>query len=412
LLLPRIQIEHHRCFRDETAIELRPFTIIYGRNQAGKSTLVRLLPLLGDSLASNQGPLDMTSPALRGASFKELGWLGPDYKATQRLGFSAAGAIDREHLRMDIVDEGRGPFVNRVRAVSGAFTFDASWDGPVDGVSPGHRSTYSGTLDGAAWSGPLEFRSLLPAKLPGQADLVREAVAETLAILGRVQWLQANRASAVQPASSRPARYCSVDGSNLAMHLRPFPEVVDCASTWMSSRDIGLGELRVGEDSEGVPRFEVRPLPGWERLPERLAGDGLRALLPVLLCACWAETRSVDGPRMLIVEEPEAQLHPKLQIQLAERLVSAVRSGVPVVVETHSVFLLRALQLAVLHGEIASSDVRIYWVERDHQWVSRVREVEVKEDASLQGWPPGVFEEEQALATEIFEKRWEREEGP
>ena len=43
--LPVLQLESFRAFRDRAELELRPLTLLYGRNQVGKSTLLRLLPL-------------------------------------------------------------------------------------------------------------------------------------------------------------------------------------------------------------------------------------------------------------------------------------------------------------------------------------------------------------------------------
>lgn len=73
--------------------------------------------------------------------------------------------------------------------------------------------------------------------------------------------------------------------------------------------------------------------------------------------------------------------------------------------------ILRAVQVAVLDGKLSASDVALYWVEQEAHGGSRLRPIQVRADASLQGWPPGVFEEEQGLAREILTKRWAREDG-
>jgi predicted ATPase len=112
------------------------------------------------------------------------------------------------------------------------------------------------------------------------------------------------------------------------------------------------------------------------------------------------------------MEEPESQLHPHLQVALARRLTESVGRGVPVVAETHSVHVLRAVQLGVLEGRIQPKDIALYWVDQSIEGATSLRAIDVGSDATLQGWPPGVFEEEQALAREILAVRWAREDGP
>src|SRR5947208_6330961 len=65
--------ENYRSFVNEAAIELRPLTLLFGYNSAGKSSIVRLLPLLAASSEPTQfDPLAMDSIATRGASFRDI----------------------------------------------------------------------------------------------------------------------------------------------------------------------------------------------------------------------------------------------------------------------------------------------------------------------------------------------------
>lgn len=44
-----IKAKLFRAFREEVSFEIKPLTLLYGFNQAGKSSLLRLLPFLADS---------------------------------------------------------------------------------------------------------------------------------------------------------------------------------------------------------------------------------------------------------------------------------------------------------------------------------------------------------------------------
>jgi AAA15 family ATPase/GTPase len=83
MLPTKIKVENYRSFEDRQRLDLRPLTLLFGKNNAGKSALLRALPIIGDSLSSKgMSPIDMDSPAVRGARFQDLKWRGEGRSAT------------------------------------------------------------------------------------------------------------------------------------------------------------------------------------------------------------------------------------------------------------------------------------------------------------------------------------------
>ena len=107
-----------RSFRDEAALDVRPLTLLYGFNQAGKSSLLRVLALLADSLQVGAGPLDLQSPALRGATFKELCWLGQAPNLSPWLTLIAPGQPNDSVFKIQFGDT-NGLIVNRLHVTPG-----------------------------------------------------------------------------------------------------------------------------------------------------------------------------------------------------------------------------------------------------------------------------------------------------
>ena len=69
------------------ALELRPLTLLFGCNNAGKSALLRALPLLSASARSRgQQALDLTSPATKHANFDEIRCAFPSEERPRKLG--------------------------------------------------------------------------------------------------------------------------------------------------------------------------------------------------------------------------------------------------------------------------------------------------------------------------------------
>jgi predicted ATPase len=205
----------------------------------------------------------------------------------------------------------------------------------------------------------------------------------------------------------RPSRCCLPDGSDLATLLSARRDIVAHASDWLERCEHIQEAVSIDRDPRGGWQVTLRRA-GWESIPDHLAGEGLRWLLPIALCASWAELGKEDGPSLLAIEELESRLHPVFQLAAFDRLLGLVqRMHLPCVLETHSVYLLRRLQLAVIAGEIAPEDVAVYWAERVGD-AAVVRRIGIDADGRLEGWQPETFEEEQVLSRQIFEARWKR----
>ena len=101
-------------------------------------------------------------------------------------------------------------------------------------------------------------------------------------------------------------------------------------------RDILQGAIRIDLSETRYPSFFYRPT-GWkEDLPLMNTSSMVTELAPVVLYLRHLLGRGDT----LIIEEPESHLHPEMQAALACRLAGLARSGVHVIVTTHSEWLL------------------------------------------------------------------------
>ncbi len=96
------------------------------------------------------------------------------------------------------------------------------------------------------------------------------------------------------------------------------------------------GVVRLERTETGYPHFAYRP-EGWsDDLPLMRASSMVSELAPVVLYL----RHLVRPGDMLIIEEPESHLHPAMQAVFAQELARIARSGIRVVVTTHSEWLL------------------------------------------------------------------------
>ena len=98
----------------------------------------------------------------------------------------------------------------------------------------------------------------------------------------------------------------------------------------------------------GYPEFVYRSHEAEQDIRLTRASSMVSELAPVVLFLRGI----VDPGDTLIIEEPEAHLHPAAQTQMAITLASLVRAGVRVVVTTHSDWLLQEIANLIREGEL------------------------------------------------------------
>lgn len=117
-------------------------------------------------------------------------------------------------------------------------------------------------------------------------------------------------------------------------------------------REILEGAVLFRRSELGYPSFHYRPR-GWDGdLPLMNTSSMVSELAPLVLYL----RHIVKNGDVLIIEEPESHLHPAVQVAFTRWLARAVRSGIRVVVTTHSEWILEALANLVRLSEVPKRD--------------------------------------------------------
>ena len=110
--------------------------------------------------------------------------------------------------------------------------------------------------------------------------------------------------------------------------------------------DVLAGQIHVKPSPSGYPDFRYRPYNMKEDMRLSQASSMVSELAPLVLFI-----RGLIQPGdTLIIEEPEAHLHPGAQTEIAVTLARLVRAGVRVVVTTHSDWLLKEIGNLIREG--------------------------------------------------------------
>jgi predicted ATPase len=120
-------------------------------------------------------------------------------------------------------------------------------------------------------------------------------------------------------------------------------------------------------------------------------GFGVTYTLPILV----AVLASKPGT-LILIENPEAHLHPKGQAKMGELLALAASCGIQIIIETHSDHVLNGIRLAVHNGKLNPNDVQLHYfqrVEKDRIAMSEVVSPSIDRNGRIDQWPDGFFDE-------------------
>lgn len=120
-------------------------------------------------------------------------------------------------------------------------------------------------------------------------------------------------------------------------------------------------------------------------------GFGITYTLPILLGILFSSPGT-----LILLENPEAHLHPKGQSTIGHLLALAANCGVQVVIETHSDHILNGVRLAVHGGKVKPDDVCLHFLERfeyKDPALTKVVTPRIDRNGRIDRWPDGFFDE-------------------
>ncbi len=99
---------------------------------------------------------------------------------------------------------------------------------------------------------------------------------------------------------------------------------------------------------------------------------------------------------IVAVQNPEAHLHPELQIGIAEYFINEAKTGKVFVIETHSDLIIRRALRAILQEEISQNHVGIYFTEKnkvaENATSSSLKPIAVDAMGRISNWPKGFMD--------------------
>lgn len=376
-MLHDLTLDGFRSFRDSTAIKLSPLSIFAGPNNVGKSSVIQILQAFVQSKEARSGAnLLLSGPWCDLGLFDQVVTMGgrkSDHAFAVGLRADSARRQFVVPSFLDVMWRFGAPIedrsVARIQAIDYCCDDVAGQFGPDN--NDDETFTWTEESNGEMRSRGEVFLvdpgSIAPIVINGVSPLITTALGHlfptSVANVHAVgpfrmppQAVYAPRMAKVGPPIGRYGEHTAellwrhrsqvcdliVPGASEAKESRK--PVLSALNDWWSY--IFEGKLALQIDVPARLGYTLAiDTPSADSLSLGQVGIGLSQALPIVATAVVSKPGD-----LVMIETPEAHLHPGAQHRLANMIIELARRGRQVIVETHSEHIVNAVQLAVKNG--------------------------------------------------------------
>ncbi|MEV3963671.1 DUF3696 domain-containing protein [Nocardia sp. NPDC050193] len=356
-MIESLEITNFKCF-EHARFEMRPLTVLTGVNGGGKSTVLQSLLLARQAATGADRTIQLNGPygLTLGEAHEVLHPAAPNPEICVRLTRTSNDAADSWEYRFGVPDEEQALHL----------TLTSAPEEHAPGIgNPGGGFTY------------------LCAERLGPRDVLSVSAQEPDAIGVGVHGEFTAQVLALREMRQVTTRLTVREPLQHSRAASPLPRLQ--AEAWASEiiRPIRITAQWAAGIMASTIRFQETGNYGAEIRPVN-TGFGVSYALPLIVAGLLTQPGD-----MLLVENPEAHLHPAGQSRLGQFLARVAGSGVQVVVETHSDHVLNGARLAVAEDEtLAAGDMVVHYFDRDG-----VTPIQINDKGELDHWPSGFFDQ-------------------
>ncbi|WP_227731168.1 AAA family ATPase [Yersinia proxima] len=377
-MFDKIELHNFKSAR-QLSIQLSPLTVLTGLNGSGKSSILQALALLKQSLKQDKTNQNLI---LRGELIK----LGK----SEDVRFENA---DDDTISLTLLmDSGTVKF--SAIALPDADTLSLTTEGDVGSI-----------ID--AFSNGFQFIQadrITPATQYDQAS-TPEQIEGWLGCNGQytIDYLLRNGTNKISTSRLFPKEHPSLSSEFLAQ-IAPTESLLDQTTGWLQLLSPGVRPRAVALELADATslRFSYTgssvDSTSREHRPSNV-GFGLTYSLPIIVACLSAKKNS-----LLLLENPEAHLHPRGQFALGTLLACCAADDVQIIVETHSDHLLNGIRVATKNNLINNENVSVHFFSRDIEGgeTSIISPV-LYSNGRFSEWPEGFFDEWSKALDELLD---------
>jgi len=404
-MLKELKISNFRIFDEEVTVRFRPITVLIGRNNSGKSSIIKFLLMLQQSLyLIGQNLLQPEGPKVQFGDFHSLKNSITEndelkFRLTVSNDFSIGDAVfGYLKSRGDQYDENRVLYAMYATIPYGENDLSMEHGGALvcgdedilvcnnPALNSGGRllDIVARQPDALDQSEKQEFNAQMNVKdVLLQNITAIEHLSASRKEFGKVIDASAPPLGSVgqkgQYALSQMQRMLDEDNANggyqfVLPHLRNVAGIEDVR--FKKASELSSTCLAKNKATEAI-------------VPINDYGFGVSQCLPIFV---QGAIMKMNSGMFLMVEQPEAQLHPTAQLDMGNFFRDLWKTrGVGSIIETHSDNILLRLRSLVATDQLSADDVSVAYFHLDEKHGSVVRNLDINQDGTMEKGLPMEF---------------------
>lgn len=361
-MIDYISLKNFKCFNEKKEIPVAQITLMYGKNGRGKSTFAQALLLLSQTMKASN---DVENLHLMG-DFVKLGVFN-DVKNSH---------AEKDEIQISIHDGSE-----KVE-----MTFDRNESKPQ-----------TGHLCDLLYNGENRFDIKTDASLEDTSGKETAGTVSDIKLLQNLKsttFVSADRlgpVNTVKRNDNLPANWLGVHGEYvinvLANKGKDFLDEVGKALSYILSG----ATINVEQSTYDID-LRLGSIDGGETYTPVNVGFGYSYILPVVVATLLAKENS-----LMIIENPEAHLHPGAQSRMTKFLIEhTMLKNLQLIVETHSDHIVNGLRIAMKQkfAEISPKDAEIiYFSQSERTGDISYRIIKCDNNGELSEYPDDFLDE-------------------
>lgn len=385
-MLSEIKIHNFKCFKNETTIPIGKLTLLTGVNGKGKSTVVQSLLLTAQSLIENENSnvLILNGGMVNLGTFDDIRSTDSSPKLAVSFQYYFENSENNSHIYWNSKFNRR--YLNEE-------------DGAVE--DEGVLKLISSSLISPLF----EEKNIKTLNYLQNIEGIYHAQLKNLiGDFSRLIFISADRLGPQTFHNSHLNSNIIVgkNGENTALTIHKYREYevtkslrLKTGKTNMFPEQISAwiafifnsGSIKVDSISESLKKMAISPDGTINDYKPENVGYGFSYCLPIIVAGLVAKKGDI-----LIVENPEAHLHPSAQNRITKFLCSVAASGVTTIIETHSPSILNGVRLSVKNSILKGEDTSVLFFGENEKQIERVL---IQDEGNVNHWPKGFFDQDE-----------------
>lgn len=382
-MLTKIELQNFKCFQEKTVFPLGQLTLLTGLNGRGKSSLLQSLLLMRQSIEYDERTrkLILNGNCLNLGTFDEIRNTGTSREKPIYFNYFYDNTTDeitttQGSINYSFVEDKNDDLVVALTKVEIKENFYSPLEKHKNSNTSHKIVNYNPTILQSSTT-RVKFSAIhyISADRIGPQDFYLRSTLSKFPNVGLKGEQTVNLLHRMKDELINEQLCLGDNAQTLIIQTQEWlNKIFDGAKVEVSGSQTNVLELML---NSSLSKDRFRPVN---------IGFGYHCILPIIVSGLIAKEGEI-----LIVENPEAHLHPKAQSELAKFLAKVSSCGIQILIESHSDHILNGLRIAVLDNILSHEDLSILFFS--HKIGQSLVQIPIDSDGKIEEWPDGFFDQ-------------------